>query len=83
MKRWKEAVIGLDKELYEDARKEFNLASMTSFGADGGKEIKERDFSQVRGDFESNSFVQAVLDHIRKKEALGDELIQRLGTHGA
>ena len=56
---------------------------MTSFGADGGKEIKERDFSQVRGDFESNYFVQAVLDHIRKKEALGDELIQRLKTYGA
>ena len=83
VERWKEAVIGLDKELYEDAHKEFNLASMTSFGADGGKEIKERDFSQVRGDFESNSFVQAVLDHIRKKEALGDELIQRLKTYGA
>ena len=71
-------VIGLDKELYEDARKEFNLASMTGFGADGGREIKELDFSEVRGDFESNSFVTAVLDHIRNKEALGNELIERL-----
>ena len=78
VKRWKEAVIGLDKELYEDARKEFNLASMTGFGADGSQEIKEKDFSQVRGDFESNSFVTAVLEHIRVKEALGDELIARL-----
>ena len=51
---------------------------MTSFGADGDKEIKERDFSQVRGDFESNSFVNAVLDHIHKKEALGNELLSRL-----
>jgi hypothetical protein len=75
---WKEAVIGLDKELYEDARKEFNLASMTGFGADGDREIKERDFSEVRGDFESNSFVTAVLDHIEKKKALGDELLTRL-----
>ena len=78
VKRWKEAVIGLDKELYEDARKEFNLASMTGFGADGDKEVKARDFSQVRGDFESNSFVTAVLDHIKQKSALGDELIARL-----
>ena len=77
--RWKEAVIGLDKELYEDARKEFNLASMTGFGADGTKEVKEMDFSEVRGDFDSNSFVNAVLDHIRVKEALGNELIARLG----
>ena len=78
VQRWKEAVIGLDRELYEDARKEFNLASMTSFGADGDKLVKERDFTQVRGEFESNSFVTAVLDHIRQKEALGNELIARL-----
>ena len=78
VKMWKEAVIGLDRELYEDARKEFNLASMTGFGADGTKEDKEMDFSEVRGVFESNSFVTAVLDHIQKKEALGDEIIARL-----
>ena len=78
VERWKSAVIGLDKELYEDARKEFNLASMTGFGADGSQEIKEKDFSQVRGDFESNSFVTAVLQHIKDKEALGNELIARL-----
>ena len=64
--------------LYEDARKEFNLASMTGFGADGSREEKELDFEQVRGDFESNSFVQAVLEHIRVKRALGDELLARL-----
>ena len=78
VRRWKEAVIGLDRELYEDARKEFNLASMTGFGADGTKEVKEMDFSEVRGEFASNSFVTAVQDHIRAKEALGDELIGRL-----
>ena len=42
------------------------------------REIKERDFSEVRGDFESNSFVTAVLEHIKVKEALGNELIERL-----
>ena len=78
VKQWKEAVIGLDRQLYEDARKEFDLAAMTGFGADGTKLEKEQDFEQVRGDFESNSFVTAVLDHIRVKEALGDELIARL-----
>ena len=78
VKKWKEAVIGLDNILYEDAQKEFNLAAMTGFGADGSKEDKEHDFEQVRGDFESNSFVTAVLDHIKAKEALGDELIARL-----
>ncbi len=78
VEQWKEAVIGLDRDLYEDARKEFNLAAMTGFGADGTKEDKEHDFSEVRGDFESNSFVTAVLDHIQAKEALGNDLISRL-----
>ena len=77
---WKDAVIGLDKTLYEDARKEFNLASMTGFGADGTKEEKEQDFEQVRGDFESNAFVIAVLDHIKAKEALGNELIKKVSN---
>ncbi len=51
---------------------------MTGFGADGSREEKEQDFSEVRGDFESNAFVNAVLEHIRVKEALGDEMISRL-----
>ena len=78
VEKWKEAVVGLDKMLYEDARKEFSLASMTGFGADGSRLEKEQDFEQVRGDFESNPFVMAVLKHIEMKTALGDELIGRM-----
>jgi acetyltransferase-like isoleucine patch superfamily enzyme len=76
--RWKDAVIGLDRLIYEDARKEFSLSSMTGFGADGSRNEMKQDFGQVRGDFESNPFVTAVLKHIEVKTALGDELIQRL-----
>lgn len=75
---WKKSVVDLDKLLYEDARKEFTLSSMTGFGIDGGEEIKKLDFEQVRGDFESNSVVAAIQDHIKQKSALGDELIQRM-----
>ena len=78
VEQWKTAVVGLDKMLYEDAKKEFNLASMTGFGADGSREEKVQDFEQVRGDFESNSFVNAVLRHIENKTALGNELLARL-----
>ena len=51
---------------------------MTGFGADGSRAEKEMDFEQVRGDFESNPFVTAVLKHIEDKTALGDELISRM-----
>jgi hypothetical protein len=78
VEKWKKSVIGLDKMLYEDARKEFNLSSRTGFGIDGGEDVKKLDFEQVRGDFESNSVVSAIQDHIRQKDSLGNELIDRL-----
>ena len=78
VEKWKEAVVGLDRMVYDDAKKEFSLASMTGFGADGSRAEKEMDFEQVRGDFESNPFVTAVLKHIEDKTALGDELISRM-----
>lgn len=76
--KWKEAVTGLDQMVYEDAKKEFSLSSMTGFGADGSRNEMQQDFEQVRGDFESNPFVTAVLTHIEEKSALGDELIERM-----
>ena len=78
VERWKKSVIYLDNLLYEDARKEFTLSSMTGFGIDGGAEVKKLDFEQVRGEFESNSVVAAIKEHIKQKKALGDELINRL-----
>ena len=71
IERWQDAVIKLDNMVFEDARKEFDLASKTGFGADGDKAQKETDFEQVRGDFESNPFVRSVLDHIKSKSELG------------
>ncbi len=84
VRQWKEAVVGLDRMVYEDARKEFSLASMTGFGVDGTRAEKEMDFEQVRGDFESNPFVTTVLKHIKAKTDLGNELVERMkfvGNH--
>jgi hypothetical protein len=78
VRQWQEAVVGLDKMVYEDAKKEFSLTSMTGFGADGSSEEKVRDFEEVRGVFESNPFVTAVLEHIKVKTELGNELIERV-----
>ncbi len=79
VEQWKDSVVGLDRLVYEDARKEFSLGSMTGFGADGDSEQKNRDFMEVRGcRFDSNPFVLETLNHIKVKTALGDELIERL-----
>lgn len=78
VRQWQESVVWLDRMVYEDAQKEFSLTSMTGFGADGSKTEQQLDFEQVRGVFESNPFVTAVLEHIKVKTALGNELIDRL-----
>ncbi len=78
VERWKKSVVDLDNLLFEDARKEFNLSSMTGFGIDGSDEEKQLDFEQVRGVFESNSVVSSIHDHIKIKSALGNELIARM-----
>ena len=77
--QWQEAVTGIDRLVYEDARKEFSLSSMTSFGADGDELERDLDFMEVRGgEFEANPVVAEIRDHIRRKTALGDELRERL-----
>ena len=76
--QWKEAVVTLDNMVYEDARKEFDLNSKTGFGMVGDRKQAEEDFEEVRGSFESNSFVQAVLKHIERKTALGDKILAQL-----
>ncbi|MGM9768342.1 MAG: DUF4954 family protein [Candidatus Cryptobacteroides sp.] len=83
VEKWKESVVTLDKMVYDDAKKEFSLSAMTGFGADGDKDQKNLDFEIVRGcQFESNPFVREVLDHIKAKSALGDELLERLSNIG-
>ena len=75
---WSKAVAELDDLVYADAKKEFSLSSMTSFGADGNREQQELDFEQVRGDFDNNPTVLSIVKHKQDKAALGQELINRL-----
>ena len=78
VEEWKNAVVNLDKMVYNDARKEFDLNSQTGFGVDGDRNQAQADFEEVRGSFESNSFVKAVLEHIEKKSNLGNKVLEKL-----
>ena len=78
IKKWQDSVIGLDQMLYEDAKKEFSLDSMTGFGMDGNKTTQKLDFEKVRGNFESNAFVNEILSHISRKTALGEQMLEKM-----
>lgn len=83
VEQWQASVVRLDRMVYEDARKEFDLNSQTGFGVDGDASQQKADFESVRGKFESNAFVMEVKEHIRKKTALGEhirQVLQRLST---
>ncbi|MBQ9338834.1 MAG: DUF4954 family protein [Paludibacteraceae bacterium] len=74
VRQWKEAVISLDRLVYDDAKKEFSLNAQTGFGIDGDQHQRLLDFENVRGTFESNGTVQEILAHIERKSALGDKI---------
>lgn len=77
--QWKHAVVALDEMLYDDARKEFSMTARTGFGVDAHRrKTIDRDFEQVRGDFESNTFVAAVTEHIQRKTELADRWLALL-----
>lgn len=78
IEKWKKSVLTIDKYLYEDAKKEFSMVKMTGFGVDGQNGAREEDFVQVRGEFERNATVKAINTHMEKKEALGNEMINRM-----
>lgn len=78
VEKWKESVLGIDRMLYEDAKKDFSYTTMIGFGVDGQDLEREMDFMQVRGNFDENPTVKAIIVHMEKKEALGNEIINSM-----
>ena len=78
VEKWKESVLGIDRLLYEDAKKEFSMAKMTGFGVDGQNGARELDFAEVRREFEKNDTVKAIQVHMKTKEELGNSINERM-----
>ena len=79
----KDSVIALDELIYEDARKEFSLSAMTSFGADGDDSDRNEDFMHVRGAlFESDPFVCSVKEHMMDKTELASRVLDKINEIG-
>jgi len=78
--QWQEAVLDLDWQVYDDAKKEFSLNARTGFGVDGDAYQQSLDFESVRGSFESNSFVLETLAHIDRKTELGRKMQDYLSS---
>lgn len=54
---WEEAACRLNREIIDDAGKEFSAATRTGFGIDGNDDIADMDFQHVRGCPQTNSVI--------------------------
>jgi len=78
IERWKTSVFKLDQLIYSDAKKEFNQTSKTAYGVDGNEEQADQDFESVRGNFESDTFVKEIANHIKTETETAENLIHKL-----
>jgi carbonic anhydrase/acetyltransferase-like protein (isoleucine patch superfamily) len=66
LEEYKQSFLNFTNTILSDAEKEFNSASMVSFGADGDDKTKKADFENVRGSYENNSFVKEIIEKREK-----------------
>ena len=67
---WISVVEELDECFLKDGEKEFSETMKIGFGIDGGKETANKDFIEVRGEFNKNEFVGKIYGHLKKKKIL-------------
>jgi hypothetical protein len=65
---WQKATLALLNSILRDARKEFSLVAKTGFGIDGDEQVKQSDFTEVRGEFENHDFVIKLKNKIYEVE---------------
>jgi hypothetical protein len=75
---WRDARVKLNNLVLLDAKKEFDVACRIGYGIDGDDAVREQDFEAVRGRYEDNKFVCALVEETRQAQAQADELIRRL-----
>jgi hypothetical protein len=76
--KWLNSVLEIDRLLYQDAQKEFSMVKQTGFGIDGDRVIRQLDFDEVRGEFETHAEVSSIRDHMDRKTALGKQIIDAM-----
>jgi hypothetical protein len=72
---WKKASIEVNQRILEDAGKEFSRKSRIGYGIDGESDIVDRDFENVIGRFEENSFVKSLKEESEEINKRADKLV--------
>lgn len=75
---WKKINIKYTELVINDAEKEFDQNAQIGFGIDGDEIVRMEDFSSVRGNFETNSFVKQMKEELITQNDLGDKILKML-----
>ncbi|WP_066632205.1 DUF4954 family protein [Labilibacter marinus] len=78
MKLWQENNEKTKSAILIDAKKEFNVKSKIGFGIDHQADCRVKDFENVRGNFENNSFKKIVEEEYEETIAKYDLAMQKL-----
>jgi NDP-sugar pyrophosphorylase family protein len=77
---WKEASLEVNQRIFDDAGKEFAAKSRIGYGIDGNQETVDKDFENVIGIFEENSFVKSLQKESEEIKKTADKMISFLNS---
>ncbi len=75
---WQDNVIRLNNLIIKDAEKEFDAGSRVGYGLDGDDEIRDADFTAVRGTLSSNKFIVELKQESERVAARAERIISLL-----
>ncbi len=75
---WKENKQRFNNLIMSDAQKEYDVNSRIGYGIDGDETVRDLDFERVRGNYETNGFVQELKRENTEIEKLANEWNKKL-----
>jgi uncharacterized protein DUF4954/uncharacterized protein DUF6819 len=75
---WQKNSTKLNNMIVNDANKEFDSKSQIGYGIDGDSEMRLKDFEEVRGTFEENSFVKEIQSESDAINITATDLLNKL-----
>jgi hypothetical protein len=78
IENWKSNVLKLNNMILKDAEKEFDPGSHMGYGLDGDEDIRNKDFTAVRGTYDDNKFVKGLVKENSEIEQRADNVLKRL-----
>lgn len=75
---WIEAVLAIDNALLKDAHKEFNIIGRVNFEIENDDPQSTAYKNQIESEYEENSIVLSVKEHISRKKKLRETILNQL-----